>query len=331
MKGVVVVTFRSPANEAVAKRCPGKVVLIPYPLPLGNQVYRLMIEQLFVPLLASWKGCERLIMFGNFPAVIWWRDQVVLVHNLHYISPPKYRGLGFAAEKNLFRVLTRISKAHYICQTETMARALESIGLKALRVRVPFPKWYKGRLRLEHKGTKRDPSATKLLFYPAFFYPEKNHHILVAAAPWFRKRKVKVALTLDENNFSKLVGDARDVFINLGTLSQEDVITVYKEADAVIFPSKAESFGYPLFEAMLLGKPVIAADRPYARELLGDCGFFFDPCSVASLVKALDAFLESKEANIEEYLKRYEERIQAIACSGEEFLNALCEAGKGII
>ena len=44
---------------------------------------------------------------------------------------------------------------------------------------------------------------------------------------------------------------------------------MYKLIDALVFPSTIETFGLPLIEAASMGKPIIASDLDYAREVLG--------------------------------------------------------------
>jgi glycosyltransferase involved in cell wall biosynthesis len=65
------------------------------------------------------------------------------------------------------------------------------------------------------------------------------------------------------------------------------MIHAYGSADGILFLSKAESFGFPLVEAMFLGLPVICPNLPYAKTLCGDQGIYFDPNSVESLRAAL--------------------------------------------
>jgi glycosyltransferase involved in cell wall biosynthesis len=48
----------------------------------------------------------------------------------------------------------------------------------------------------------------------------------------------------------------------------EEVLSYYKSVDALLFPSQIETFGLPLAEASCFGLPIIAADLPYAAEVL---------------------------------------------------------------
>ncbi len=54
-------------------------------------------------------------------------------------------------------------------------------------------------------------------------------------------------------------------------------------AAGLIYPSVFEGFGLPLLEAMATGTPVLHSVSSSMPEVVGDCGYGFDPCSVASL------------------------------------------------
>ena len=49
------------------------------------------------------------------------------------------------------------------------------------------------------------------------------------------------------------------------------------KAEALIFPSLNEGFGFPPLEAMKLGCSVITSNNLAIKEAVGNCGFYFDP------------------------------------------------------
>jgi glycosyltransferase involved in cell wall biosynthesis len=57
-------------------------------------------------------------------------------------------------------------------------------------------------------------------------------------------------------------------------------------AEFLVFPSVYEGFGIPAVEAMLLGKPVLAAFTSSFPEVVGDAGVYFDPLSVDEFAAA---------------------------------------------
>lgn len=68
----------------------------------------------------------------------------------------------------------------------------------------------------------------------------------------------------------------RTVF-NHGYLDDAAMVELVGSARALLFPSFAEGFGYPLAEALSLGKPVICSDLPAFREIDAERPVFLDP------------------------------------------------------
>jgi glycosyltransferase involved in cell wall biosynthesis len=69
----------------------------------------------------------------------------------------------------------------------------------------------------------------------------------------------------------------------LGPLGQQRVQELYREGDLFVFPSLCESFGHPMVEAMAYGLPIVAADTPVNREVLGPAALYFSPYSPEEL------------------------------------------------
>ena len=72
-----------------------------------------------------------------------------------------------------------------------------------------------------------------------------------------------------------------------GPLSAEDVAELYAAADVFVFPSLAETFGFPMAEAMQSGLPIVAADTPVNREVCGRAAVYFNPLSAEELAGRL--------------------------------------------
>jgi glycosyltransferase involved in cell wall biosynthesis len=76
----------------------------------------------------------------------------------------------------------------------------------------------------------------------------------------------------------------------LGLLPRVEVIRLYTEADCLLFPSKLETWGMPITEFKVTGKPILAADLPYAHETVGNyaqAAFFsiFSDVQLAAMMK----------------------------------------------
>ncbi len=126
----------------------------------------------------------------------------------------------------------------------------------------------------------RTPTAARplRLLYPALPRVFKNIEVLceaLKAMPAERALLVDLRLTMDgsENAWAaELVRRYADVagVRFLGRLDRAAMSAEYEQADAVLFPSRLETWGLPITEAKAFGKPLLVADLPYAVETVGD-------------------------------------------------------------
>jgi len=73
----------------------------------------------------------------------------------------------------------------------------------------------------------------------------------------------------------------------VGKISDNALIQLYKNALALIFPSKYEGFGRPILEALTLGTLVIASNNSSLPEVMGKYGIIIEYDRPESLVEAI--------------------------------------------
>jgi len=73
----------------------------------------------------------------------------------------------------------------------------------------------------------------------------------------------------------------------LGHVSDEDLVALYNEAAALVFPSLYEGFGLPVVDAFPCGTPVIASNAASIPEVAGDAALLIDPEDAATLAQAI--------------------------------------------
>jgi glycosyltransferase involved in cell wall biosynthesis len=73
-----------------------------------------------------------------------------------------------------------------------------------------------------------------------------------------------------------------------GFVEFTDMPALYSLARALVFPSRYESFGIPIVEAMACGCPVITATTSACPEIAGGAALLVDPDDVAGLAEAME-------------------------------------------
>jgi glycosyltransferase involved in cell wall biosynthesis len=104
----------------------------------------------------------------------------------------------------------------------------------------------------------------------------------------------------------------------VGYVGQEDLPLLYERAEALLYVSCYEGFGFPPLEAMEHGLPVIASSHSSLPEVVGSAGMFVDPDDVEGIAKAIGEVLdrpdlkerlrEQGEKNLERFSWRHAAR-----------------------
>jgi glycosyltransferase involved in cell wall biosynthesis len=95
--------------------------------------------------------------------------------------------------------------------------------------------------------------------------------------------------------------------VHLDYVRPAQLAALYRRADAFVFPSVYEGFGFPLLEAMAHGVPAIAARSSSLPEIGGEAALYFDPRDSAALVVQLRRVLQDESLR-RELIARGKER-----------------------
>jgi len=143
------------------------------------------------------------------------------------------------------------------------------------------------------------------MFYPANFWPHKNHPMLVVAYGMFAARNPDLELDLvftgalddAQRNLKdkvRCMGLERRVHF-LGYLPEAQLTAVWKGCSFLVFPSLYEGFGIPVLEAMQFGKPVICSNVTSLPEVAGDAALYFDPRKPFEMVQCIERMTDNHE------------------------------------
>jgi glycosyltransferase involved in cell wall biosynthesis len=127
------------------------------------------------------------------------------------------------------------------------------------------------------------------LLYPARPWPHKNHARLFGAFEAVRAAhpELRLVLTGEGNDAARLPPgvEAR------GSVSRDELVSLYRRAAALVFPSLYEGFGLPPLEAMACGCPVAASAAGSLPEVCGDAAVLFDPYETAAIAAGVEEAL----------------------------------------
>jgi len=199
----------------------------------------------------------------------------------------------------------------YIVQTPSMSSALKKIYNSSYKIRLmPFTNSLRCPSVLQHSkkygknNSILDRDFSDIIFaYIASGDPHKNHTNLIKSWCLLAKEGIypELNLTVSESFSPGICGFINKLkvehdlnIINHGNLSRNHVNELYKNSNALIYPSKLESFGLPLFEAVEHQLPILASELDYVRDAI-DPIQSFDPNSPISISRAVKRFLEIKK------------------------------------
>jgi glycosyltransferase involved in cell wall biosynthesis len=137
---------------------------------------------------------------------------------------------------------------------------------------------------------------SEYIFYPAQFWPHKNHVLVLEACKILRDtvgwNPAVVFTGSDKGNLEYVREYARRLGLEdqvrfLGFVEQADLIDLYKGAFCQAFPTFCGPDNLPPLEAFAIGCPVVASEVPGAREQLGEAAMLFPPTNERALAEAI--------------------------------------------
>ncbi len=177
-----------------------------------------------------------------------------------------------------------------------MQRLHEEYGVPRERIfntYIPIQQRLKASAEGETGGAPQGP----FFYYPANFWPHKNHEVLLLAYRLYARRNGAAAWPLVLTGYvdrrtrhleelARILGIDSLVHFK-GYVAEAELDRLWRSAGAMVFPSLHEGFGIPLVEAMHYGVPIVAGKIFSAPEICGEACLYTDVKKPESLADAM--------------------------------------------
>jgi glycosyltransferase involved in cell wall biosynthesis len=253
-----------------------------------------------------------LLLSPNLPAFNYRLPFVVPIFDLNHRLQPEFPEVSAFGETN--------NREHYYintCKFATLVLVDSEIGkadvlkfyghlIKEDRIRVlPYYPPIENRVLPTEQEIARVRAKYNLppryFFYPAQFWPHKNHALILQAIKIIADEKHEVMPVIFcgaywtyimAQNFKDVMALALKLGIadrvrHLGSVPDEDMAALYTSSAGLVMPTFFGPTNIPPLEAWYFGSPVIMSDIRGAREHNGDAGLLVDPRSPRAMADAM--------------------------------------------
>lgn len=277
--------------------------------------FRLYLDFVRVPQLVKKHGIGSMLAFGNFLIAPVKARKTVLLHHPYIFDDRQLARLPFVA-----RSVERLKRLVFSATLRNVDNVVVQSDYVQQRLRAKWP-WYRGgvhvienpvssrlgRIADEEVETYIDGRASSLpgvitLLYVSRFYPHKNHDFLLPLSRALQVRGLQHRILITVNpqidgagKLLESIGASGLPIVNLGEIDQTALPEHYAKAHALLFPSRSETFGNPLVEAMGFGLPVIAPDLEYAHAILAQAGRYYTEDDAANCAECIVTLLQDAE------------------------------------
>ena len=219
-----------------------------------------------------------------------------------------YRIVCFAIFSRWFYRINLYRNQFVIVQSQWFRKAFNQMtGFDVKRTIVFPPVMNNDENSFNIQNTTSKVHKSKFTFlYPAFPDVHKNMECLCRATEILeremRPESFEVLITTDSNlnQYSRWLhkkwGHVRAINF-CGFVCKERLDQIYANTDCLVFPSQVETWGLPITEFAVTGRPMILADRPYAHETAAGscCTAFFDPDDPVMLAQLMRNIIEGRK------------------------------------
>lgn len=271
-----------------------------------NRPLRLVSQHLQLPILSRRHGLDVLLCPGNFMP-FWKRTKTVVViqnalHDRQLLRSSS--ALKAAYRRSAFANVLRRADGIVAISEYLKCNILEHFSITPERIHVAYPgvdtAFWQEQIGIE---TSRIPDNQPYILFASTLWPHKNLEVVLAALHRL-STEIPHQLVIAGNHETayglKIQALVRELRLNsrvtfLGHVQRPELRTLYQGADLVVYPSRIESFGFPVLEAMATGTPVIASTGGALPEVAGGACLLASPDLVDEWVSGIRSLVSDAQ------------------------------------
>jgi glycosyltransferase involved in cell wall biosynthesis len=287
-------------------------------VPINNdyKLLRILYEQIILPFkIAHFNKSNTILWSPNDVSILlWFGKQIVTIHDLRRLFYPEYFNIF---EQYYYKTMMYISaKRGYRIFTVSNYSKMNINKYYNIDNKKIIVTYNSSELVSKYPNNSHNFKKIKCKYgirFPYFIFVGqqlkiKSPDILVKAFIEFNKKRPYSSLVLigkkgnatSEILFYKSI--LKDNIHIIDWIQDDELVLLYKHAQALIFPSISEGFGIPIIEAMQLGTPVVTTRYSSIPEIAGDAAYYLSDVNEVEIVKAMNS-LYLQENCRKEYIK----------------------------
>jgi glycosyltransferase involved in cell wall biosynthesis len=212
----------------------------------------------------------------------------------------------FESRDRNYRAILPRATAIFVDSELGKNNAVHRYGLDQARIHVmPFQPAEASRRKIESDLHVRDKYQLEFpyVFYPAQFWPHKNHIYLLEGLRSLEERFNKFVGVIfaggDKGNRPYVERYARNLGLLdrvrfAGFVSNDEIVALYRQSVALVMPSYFGPTNLPPLEAFELGIPVLYSDKSGLRDQVGEAALLMDLDNPESMAVHLNNLIEDE-------------------------------------
>jgi glycosyltransferase involved in cell wall biosynthesis len=248
--------------------------------------------------------CPLLVNFGS-PGPLFYKNRIVSIHDISfYINPAWFSWWYSVYYRSITSIFSKRSKKIITVSEFSKSEIIKKLKIDSSKIIVIHNAVSQAMINTKQTNVFKED---KYILTVGSLDPRKNLNKLVEAYNSSENRNdVKLYIVGKSSPMFNMKSSNSIEDNTLGYVSDEELVSLYKNASAFIYLSYYEGFGIPPLEAMSFGCPVILSDIPVFREIYGESALFVNPDNITEINTTINSILSNNEQRKHMISKGYE-------------------------